>query len=529
MKKRWLAVLGTCLGVGPRPAAAQVRPGEPLRLPAFDSSVASSSTSEGVAVNPAGLAFLPGTELRLTSRYLDDASLETAQGHAVTSAFQVPLVSLSTALRLDLVDPPTRAARRSFGTNANYQWLTWGLAYQPWAGVAVGLSLQGSWSSRPELDGLKSWSLGTVLRASDVLSVGFVGQDLNRPEGPSDVRVNPSYHAALSLRPLATRAVELELGTAYVDASPGYWLPRAALGVDVPGLGRVSGDFALRDPTEERGERRWQAGLSVRVRLEGSALSAELGAGSVVGDALGPDAEWHAHQNVATTIAARGFRERPAIATSEYALRIRLDEAPSPRRHVALLRRLWAIAEQERDVQAVVLQIRAAAAGSLAHIEELRDAINLLRSRGKQVLCQLEDAGGATLYLCSAADRIVMTPSGRLRFAGFSSRYFYVPELLDKLGVEAEYARIGAHKSAPEMFSHRGASDVAAADHKDLLQQFERQMIWGIAVGRQLDPLELRRRLAQGPFSAEEARRAGLIDRVAHGDELEGTLSTDAG
>lgn len=519
----WLS-LGLGLLCSPR-ASAQERPGEPLRLPAFDRSVASSTSSESVSVNPANPAYLPSHELRLTSRTLDDRAWETAQGHAVTAAFRVPVVGLVTALRLDLLDPPSDAARRSFGLNANYQWLTWGVAYQASPALAFGTSVQGSWSKSPALDGLSSWSIGATLRPSDILAIGLAAQDLNGPGRSFTAHVHPAYHAGLAIRPTGRRALELNLGGAFVKAAPGYWISRAGLDLDLPSFGRLGGEFSLIDPLREIGPRRWLAAIKLTVRLNDSAWSAELGAGSLAGDALGPDARWSLGQNLSTTVAVRSFRERPAIGRANYALRVLIEDSPSARRHVSLLRRLWAIAEREPEVKVVVLQLRAAAARSVAHIEELRDALWLLRSRGKKVLCQLEDAGGITLYLCSAADRIVLGPAGRLRFAGMNARYFYVPRLLQKLGVQAEYARIGAHKSAPEMFSHEQASDVARADHIDLLQQFERRILGGIATGRKLPPLDLRRRIAEGPFSPAAALRAGLIDRVIHSDQIEAEAS----
>lgn len=526
MRKHWYSIsAGLALGVAAPPSLAQVRLGEPLRLPAFDSGVASGTTTDAIAANPANLGFLPASELRLTSSFLDDRSLETAQGHAIATGFRVPLADLATGLRLDLVDPPAVAARRSFGLNANYQWLTWAVAYRPSAAFALGASLQGSWSSNERLDGHQSWTLGATLRPSDHLAFGFVAQDLSRSKRASGPEVNPAYHAALALRPLGRSRFAIELGGAFVDGGPGYWIPRAGVGVDVPSVGRLSGEVLMVDPAEQAGTRQWLAGLKLGLRFNDSGWSGELALGSAAGTALGPDAEWSAHQNVTTSAALRRFRERPGVAFSDYALRIRLEDGASVRGQVALLRRLWTIAVHEPEVKAVVLQIRAAAAGSLAHIEELRDALALLRSRGKKVLCQLEDAGGATLFLCSAADRIVVHPAGRIRFAGLSTRYFYVPRLLAQLGIRAEYARIGAHKSAPEMFSHERASDVARADHIDLLQQFERQMVGSLAAARGMSGTNLRLELAKGPLSAEAAQQAGLVDRLAHDDQIEKEIS----
>ncbi|MBM4362465.1 MAG: signal peptide peptidase SppA, partial [Deltaproteobacteria bacterium] len=190
--------------------------------------------------------------------------------------------------------------------------------------------------------------------------------------------------------------------------------------------------------------------------------------------------------------------------------------------------RLWSLSE-ESDVAAVGLVLRAAPADSLAHAQELRDAIRLLRARGKRVLCHLEDGAGAALYVCAAADRVLVSPAGGVRFAGLKTRRIYFASLLEKLGVRAEFVRIGAHKSAPEAFTERAATDVARDDAIDLLQQSERWFVGDLAADRHIEVPEVRRRLAAGPFLAEEARAAGFADALAFDDEVEKALSDLAG
>jgi len=69
------------------------------------------------------------------------------------------------------------------------------------------------------------------------------------------------------------------------------------------------------------------------------------------------------------------------------------------------------------------------------------------------VLCHLEDAGSKALFVCSQADRIAMNPAGGLRFAGLASSYMYFGGTLKKLGVRADFVRIGDHKGAAEQYT----------------------------------------------------------------------------
>src|SRR5262249_31554205 len=123
--------------------------------------------------------------------------------------------------------------------------------------------------------------------------------------------------------------------------------------------------------------------------------------------------------------------------------------------------------------------------------------------------------------VCSQADRIAMNPAGGLRFSGLSSTYTYFGGLLKKLGVKADFVRIGGHKLAAEQFTLSGGSESAHQDHQEVVGQLVGVYLRDIGAGRHLAEGDLKRRLAKGPFLASEARAAGLIDTLAYEDEVE--------
>lgn len=514
MRNRSLSLgLALTVALASLAAPAQEVVQRPTRLPAFGRSVAGTDDTTALVQNPANLAFLPGSELRFSSIYLDESNRVPWQGHAFAFGFPIPYIPVSTGLRLDFVDPPYSAISGPFG-QFNYQWLTWGVAVGGSDFASLGFSLQRSYSDADELDGLSSFTLGYSARPFDQLAFSLVAHDINAPTNDRGLGVERSYDIALAIRPTGSRAVELGLEGKYIDVRDGYWIPRATLGVDVPGLGRLRGDFSVSRP-DEVSRRAWLASANMAFNLSGAGGSAELAGGAITGNGLGVKGSY----GVQTEIAMRGFREAAGVEGPRYALRIRLEETPGTRGHVALLRRLWGIAE-EPSVDAVVLELRTSPAGSMAHIQELRDAIELLRANGKRVLCHLEDAGGAELYLCSAANRTLMNPAGGLRFAGLKSQAMYFSSMLGKLGIRADFVRIGQHKSAPERLTRDSATDVAKADKIDLLQQHERQLVEGLSRGRRIAVPELRKRIAGGPYIASEALTAGFIDGYAFDDQV---------
>src|SRR5262249_41584170 len=145
--------------------------------------------------------------------------------------------------------------------------------------------------------------------------------------------------------------------------------------------GRLRGELAFSDPissdpvvyTATAGlELGWEGAAAEGGALFGSGLHGSDGAGFYTSLAL-------------------GGRRYPGLPEPAYALKIRIEETPSAREHVHLLRRLWRSA-QDPELRAVALELKTEPADSMAHAEELGDAIRLLRAAGKKVICHLEDA-----------------------------------------------------------------------------------------------------------------------------------------
>jgi protease-4 len=522
-----LIALGSCFSAGV--LSAQTPVARPTPLPALGRSAVSTDDTTALVLNPANLAFLSGGELRWSSLYVNENAEVPYQGHAVAFGFPISFLNLATGVRVDAVDPPSELAAWSPPFRSDYQWLTWGLAFRTSTTSAFGLTYKHSYSDSGRVDGIGAWSLGTSMRPSDYLGMSIVAHDIGGPESDGGDNLGPSYDFGIAIRPLRSSALELGIEGKYVSEDGGYWIPRSTLGVGIPGLGRLRGEFSLSDPTEEVRERAYLASVLMSFGFNGTTGASELTAGSFFGDGLGNEASEKAYENIALDVAFKSYREPAAAGPPAHALKIRLEDTPSTREHVAFLRRLWAIAEREPEVAAVAFELRASPAESLARAQELRDAIHHLRNRGKQVLCHIEDGDGAALYMCSAAHKILVSPGGGLRFAGLRARYFYYKSLLEKLGVRADFVRIGDHKAAPESFIRDGSSDVARADKIDLLQQYERLFTLGVARGRNLEPDLVRKRIATGPFLAQEAKDAGLVDALVFDDELEKVTSSLVG
>jgi protease-4 len=486
----------------------------PERLPEPGRPIATSDDSTAIVLNPANLAFGPDSELRWSSVYLEEQLSVPWQGHAVGLSARLPFLNLSTGLRLDLLAPPDGTGLL---VDLPYQWLTWALGLRISRKSALGFSLQGSFSESAFANDLGSFSLGYSHRPFDALAISLVAHDLSSPNNGFN-ELNRSYDAAVSVRPEGTRALEIALENNYIEDDD-IWTPQVGLGIDLPHVGRLRGDFAISNPTRES-ERAWLASAGVSFYLNGMGGSSELSAGAISGDGLGASDSY----NLYTSFAARGFREPVGVEPNRYAVKIRIEDTPEGRVHTAFLRQLWSLAD-EANVDAVVFELRASPGNSLARIQELRDAVYELRRAGKRTMCHLEDGSGAAMYFCAATNKTYVNPAGGLRFSGLRSEHMYFARLLKKLGIRAEFVRIGPHKSAPEQFGETRATDVSRADKIDLLQQYERHFVDGIALGRNMSVADVRARLKEGPFIAREAKEANFVDGYAYDDQIQKKLN----
>jgi len=519
MRKSGLTALSTVITVAAfasvttRAHADEPFPGRAERLLSPGRSVVAEDSAEAMVLNPANLANLSGRELRWTGVRCPDTR-RVACGHALDLVSPV-IWDISTGLRVDYITSPggSQGARFPF-KGADYTWLTWGVGYKYSERLQFGASIQWSYSENPYTSGLFGITAGISYRPSTRFGFAAVANDFN---GPSTQKLPPNgnpvldqqYALGMAFRPWGTRAAELDIEGKYYQGLD-QLRPRAVLGIDVPGVGRIRGDVEVNEIGNDA-----RRGVLATAGAEIYFSSFSAGGGALFGSALGRESSvgeyatgsWSQHMN-------------PGVPRSERAVSIRIEVTPGTRSHVHLLERLWKIAE-DSEIAGVTLVIKSEPAASYAHAEELADAFRVLKAHGKKVICSFEDAGPKALFACASASRVVINPAGGLRYSGIKTTHLYLAGLLNKIGVKAEFVRIGAHKAAPEQFMNEHASETAKADQEDLLRQHEAVFARNMALYRGIPEDKFREISSRGPFVASEAKDAHFVDSYAFDDELE--------
>ena len=208
------------------------------------------------------------------------------------------------------------------------------------------------------------------------------------------------------------------------------------------------------------------------------------------------------------------------------------DLAPAARGQIFVWegRTLWdyvrGIDHAARDpkVDAILVKLRPLDVG-WAKLDELRDAILRFSAQGKSVAVWMEGGGDAEFYLASAGDAIFSAPSAYLDVDGLMATSFYVREGLDKIGVQFDMERVGEYKSAPELYTERSSTAPSREVLRSLLGENQSLYLEAICASREWSVEDARRILDGGPYRAEAAMQAGIVDDLFWESEL---LSSDA-
>ncbi|HUL72979.1 MAG TPA: signal peptide peptidase SppA [Vicinamibacterales bacterium] len=192
------------------------------------------------------------------------------------------------------------------------------------------------------------------------------------------------------------------------------------------------------------------------------------------------------------------------------------EPSPTLRELIASIRRA------KRDARVKTLVITPSVEGALwAQIQELRAAIDDFRSAGKPVVAYLEAGGPQEYYLASAANKIILMPAGAIDLSGLATYELFFRGALDKIGVYPDLLHIGDYKTASNTFTEKGFTTAHKEMSKSLNSDWFGQLVTGIAEGRKRPEAEVRKLIDSGPYLAEEAKNAGLVDVLGYEDQID--------
>jgi len=185
-------------------------------------------------------------------------------------------------------------------------------------------------------------------------------------------------------------------------------------------------------------------------------------------------------------------------------------------------------AKVDRRITAVMLDIDMTEAG-WAKSEELRSAIQDFRTSGKPVYAYMEMGLNKDYYIASACDKIFVPPPGEVFTIGLAADVMFFRGSLDKLGIYPDVYQIGKYKSAGDMFTQKEMTEAHREYINSMLDDLYGRYVQGIATSRNKTVDEVKNLIDNAPYTAAQAKDAGLIDGAMYREEVEKELKKRLG
>jgi protease IV len=497
--------------------AQQITPSDGLQVP--DASIATVGDALSLEVNPAGLGFMSRPELgygfQLASEDLRGVA-EEAQSYflAAGTGWLGAGVGAQWLQKPDLGGELQSYRKFTLGTGFSVSRL----------GFGMGLNFFGS-SDNERLDGLLGLDLGMQFRASRLLGAGVMVRDANGPFFRENQSLPTRIEGSIALRFFDGRLV-------FEQAAQTNFRDRYARLVPRLSVEPLQG-FRMFGRTEFQLTRvgdvfdwSWQA---VFAGIELSLGS--IGALYAATTRQYPPNERQQFAGISSYHWISPGKRAPLIPLTKRWVYVNLDRTiseeptrelfqPRARSFLSIARELERIAESS-DVAGVVI----ATGGDLgfAQLWELRELIKQARDAGKKTVAVLPSSSLRAYYLASAAEQIWYAPTDVVSPMGLRSSFMSVREAFAKLGVEAQFVRIGDYKSTPEMFVVDEPTDANLEQRNAYLDAYWEQIVGDIASSRNKSADDVKALLSQTHLP-DEALERKVVDRVVYADEIEKIL-----
>lgn|GEM_PF-3631535 len=326
-----------------------------------------------------------------------------------------------------------------------------GVALGPLA--AVGISGEGLVGDPDaSFDGAARVLVGLALRPTAWLALGATFEDGSSADGLWIGR--RAVSGAVGVRPLG-RWLELD---GSVTARDGVGVPEwlAKLQVNL-WSGLVIAPFAAGVGGREL---RWGGWLGVRLERV-----AALAGGSADTDLHGPQAHlW---------LSGSDQPQEPHLRRGGRTLVARLSD-PRFAGVAGVVRFEAALRAALRDPGVATLAFRAGEVDwPLSDTLEVAGLLRQAREHGQKLTFFLDGGNTKTLLLLAANDAVTLHPGAVFEVLGARLTGLYLAELLDTLGVRAEFVTIGRYKTAPEILTRREASPDARAEYEAWIRSLD--------------------------------------------------------
>lgn len=158
----------------------------------------------------------------------------------------------------------------------------------------------------------------------------------------------------------------------------------------------------------------------------------------------------------------------------------------------------------------------------MATAQELRKALVDFKKSKKFILAYADNYSQGSYYIASAADKVLVNPSGIVDWHGLASQPIFFTDLLKKVGVKMQVFKVGTYKSAVEPYILTKMSDANREQVSSFVGDIWKNICADVATSRKIS-IEGLNAYADHYITFADAKdyvKAHLVDGLAYADEV---------
>lgn len=158
----------------------------------------------------------------------------------------------------------------------------------------------------------------------------------------------------------------------------------------------------------------------------------------------------------------------------------------------------------------------------MAMAQELRKALVDFKKSKKFILAYANNYSQGSYYIASAADKVLVNPSGIVDWHGLASQPIFFTDLLKKVGVKMQVFKVGTYKSAVEPYILTKMSDANREQVSSFVGDIWKNICADVASSRKIS-IEGLNAYADHYITFADAKdyvKAHLVDGLAYADEV---------
>ncbi|HUZ12412.1 MAG TPA: S49 family peptidase [Caulobacteraceae bacterium] len=169
-----------------------------------------------------------------------------------------------------------------------------------------------------------------------------------------------------------------------------------------------------------------------------------------------------------------------------------------------------------------------------AAADELRGAFLRFRAAGKPILAYSQGfypqgVSTATYELGAASGDLWMQPSASFQTTGIAAEDVFLKKFFDRYGVVADYQQRYQYKTAVNPYLYDDYTPAQRQSELSWMGSVFDTSLAAAAADRRLQPAVLEAAIEAGPYSAQDARAKGLIDRTGEVKQAQDAILAAAG